>query len=157
LRALRYCSKALSKLSLEEVLSDEQIKDLKTKVESLYEDVFKSTDIEAELRWVILGHLDSIRRAVHEYRIMGLRPLAEALSITAVTLTKHEKKKRRGKSKPEEAKPTLDRIRKWVQDTMLAIKFWKLVQPLLVHAKDHLPQLTESVDKIKHLIDYTKI
>lgn len=156
LRALRYCSKELSKLSLEEVLSDEQIKDLKTKVEALYEDVINSTDIEAELRKVMLGHLDSIRQAIHNYRVEGIRPLAQALSITALSLAEPHKKKNR-KSKPEKPKPTLDKIRQFVKDTILVIRFWRLVQPMLVHAKDHLPQLAERVESIKHLLDQTKI
>jgi hypothetical protein len=153
LRALRYCSKELAKVSLDVVLSEEQIKDLKTKVEALYDDVFSSTDIEAELRRVILGHLDSIRRAIHIYRVEGIRPLAEALSITAVTLTQPQKKRKRGKSKPEKPKPTLDRLRQWVNDTMLMIKFWQFVHPILVH---HVPQLVEGVEKIKHLLEQAK-
>jgi hypothetical protein len=157
LRALRYCSKELSKVSLEEALSDEQIKNLKAQVEALYEEVISSTDLEAGLRRVILGHLDSIRRAIHNYRLEGIRPLAEVLSITAVTLTQPQKKRKRGKSKTEKPKPTLDKLRKWVNDTMLMIKFWQFVHPMLAHAKDQLPQLVEGAEKIKHLLDPTRI
>jgi hypothetical protein len=155
LRALRYCSKDLSKLSFEEALSDEQIKDLKAKVETLYEDVLSSTDLEAQLRRVILGHLDSIRRAIHNYRVEGIRPLAEALSITVFSLAEPRKKKRRKSSKPEKPRPTLDKVRKFVADASQAIKFWNLVQPMLEHAKAHLPQLAEGVEKIKHLLNQT--
>jgi hypothetical protein len=45
LKALKFCSVALSKSSFEEVLSDEQLKDLKTKVETLYNEVFRSDEV----------------------------------------------------------------------------------------------------------------
>jgi hypothetical protein len=151
LRALLYCSKDLAKFSHEEVLSDQQLKDLKTKVEELYENVFSSTDVEPELRRVILGHLESIKQAIHDYRIAGLRPLAEALSITALTLVEPRKKKR-GKSKTDKQKPTLDKIRQFVKDTMLMINFWKLTHPMLVYAKDHLPQLVDKLEKAKDFL-----
>jgi hypothetical protein len=155
LRALRYCSKALSKISLEEVLSDEQIKDLKTKVEALYEDVLGSNDVEPQLRRVILGHLDSIRRAIHEYRITGLRPLAEALSITACTLAEPRKKKR-GKPKKEQpepkAKSTLNKLREFVKYAVELTKLWRLIHPMLRFAKDQLPLLKEGYEKVKDLL-----
>jgi hypothetical protein len=153
LRALQYCSRALSKLSFEEVLSDEQIKDLKTKVEALYEDVLGSTDVEPQLRRVILGHLDSIRRAIHNYRVAGIRPLAEALSITAVTLSEPRKKTKRSKSKPDKSKPLKDKLRHFVSEVMRLINFWRLVHPLLVAVKDHAPQIAETYDKIKDFLN----
>jgi hypothetical protein len=156
LRALRYCSKALSKKSLEVALSEEQIKQLKEGAEALYEDVLSSTDVDPQLRGVILGHIDSILRAIHEYRIKGLRPLAEALSITGLTLTSVPEVKPTEEDSPTDSKrkkrTAVENVRQWVKDTMLAIKFWHLVSPLIFATGTHVPQLTEGIKIVKDLL-----
>ena len=159
LRALRYCSKALAKKSLEVTLSDDQIKKLKDGANALYEDVLNSTDLDPELRALILGHIDSILRAIHEYRIKGLRPLAEALSMTGLTLIAVPEAKQTEDMPSDDGVPvkskksTIETVRQWVTDTTLVIKFWQLVSPVFAAAKDHIPQITEGIKIIKDYID----
>jgi hypothetical protein len=164
LRALRFCSKELALLSPEEALSDDQIKELKTDVDELYESVFKSTELETELKQVILGHLDSILQAIHHYRVKGLRPIAEALTITAVTLDGAAKKQKRSRSRKHKVKTDqviqhqslLDSAVKKVKKMMVLIKFGKLVWPWAAKVHEHWPQITDSIEKIeetgKHLL-----
>lgn len=83
LRALKYCSTDLSEFSREEELSHEQIQELKTDVDEIYEKVLKTGELDRELKRVVLEHLEAIRRAIHDYRIRGIRPVIEAVGMTA--------------------------------------------------------------------------
>jgi hypothetical protein len=158
LKTLRFCSKELSKVSLEVELSDEQLKQLKTQVDTLYEEVLTSNELEPGLRRVVLEHLKSILEALHEYRIRGLRPVAEALTITAVTLSAASKKRKRkkarlvasdgvDKTKPQ-TKPLFDRLIEGVKNGMVIINLGKIVYPWAISAKDHWPQIVEGLSNI---------
>lgn len=76
--ALKFCSDALSIRIGEKIISDEQLTELQTKVESLLNEVLESTLLE-ELKDVLIQKLEEIRQAILAYRIMGREGLRRAL------------------------------------------------------------------------------
>ena len=161
LKTLQHCSKDLAKFSSETVLSEEQLTDFKTKIDALYEELFQSTELEPELKRVVLEHLESIRRAIHDYRIKGIRPLEEALCVTALTLhqvpSQPAEKESDKPEKPEEAEtqksePLMERVRGAIDDGLKMINFINLLYPWLVAVKHHYPQLKEGVELIEKIL-----
>ena len=150
LKTLKYCSAKLSKASFEPALSEEQIADLKNKVAALYEEVLKSKELDPQLQRLVLDHLEAIRRAIHDYKVRGIRPIAEALSITMLTLVVNDPEKEpvtdesNSDEKPK-SKTTMDKVRQFIKDATVVIGFWNLVFP----PQTHLPQLVEAFEKIK--------
>ncbi len=75
---LAFCSDTLSRVTPEDVLDEAILDELKHDVEAMIDDVDKA-DIVSTLKAVILDHLESIRRAVVEYKIRGTQGLRQAL------------------------------------------------------------------------------
>jgi hypothetical protein len=92
-----------------------------------------------------LEHLESIRRAIHDYTVTGIRPLAEALSFTWTTVAVAH-------TTSNEPKPVLTKVREFLNDSMLVINYWKLVHPLLAVGYSYAPQIIEGYEKIRHLL-----
>jgi hypothetical protein len=85
---LAFCSDTLSRAAREEVVDQAALDELKADVEAMIDDILK-LDIEPTLRAVILDHLESIRRAIVEYRIRGTKGLRQALDSGIGSLLRH--------------------------------------------------------------------
>jgi hypothetical protein len=89
LKTLRFCSDTLSKKHPEKTASAEELSAILDKVNSLYDQIATSS-IEANLRSLMLDQLESIRRAVHEYRVRGIEGLRQAVADSAFIIAGNE-------------------------------------------------------------------
>jgi len=78
LTVLEFCGHELSKYCSERVVDPDQLKDLTTRIDSLFVEV-ESSNLPKELRQFLLTQLETIRRSIQEYRIRGVERLKEAL------------------------------------------------------------------------------
>jgi len=85
---LAFCADTLSRVAPEEVLDNGVLNELKHEVEAMSDYVEKS-EIKSTLKAVILDHLESIRRAVVEYKARGTQGLREALDSGIGSLIRH--------------------------------------------------------------------
>ena len=85
---LEFCSDTLSRVTPEDVPDEAILDELKHDVEAMIDDVDKA-DIVSTLKAVILDHLESIRRAVVEYKIRGTQGLRQALDSGIGSLLRH--------------------------------------------------------------------
>jgi hypothetical protein len=78
---LEFCSDQLSQIPAENSVSKEELKKILAEIEDAYSSINES-NLPHELKAFLLDQLESIRRAIHEYSIRGLRRLKEQLSTT---------------------------------------------------------------------------
>jgi hypothetical protein len=98
LLGLAFCSDTLSREMPESVIDQEVLDQLRTEIELMIADILNSS-IDERLKAVIIDHLESIRRALIEYRIRGSEGLRRALDSGIGTLIRHQEEMR----KPENA------------------------------------------------------
>ena len=94
LTRLQFCAEELSKFYSEESLSEDDLKDIITKTESLFEALQKST-LPDTLRLSLLEEVARVRNAINMYTIRGAKGLKEALQATigSVVVNQDELKK----------------------------------------------------------------
>ncbi len=76
---LAFCAEELSKWQSEATIEEAQLKELIDDIQALYEQV-RASELKPEIKNLILDQLEIIRRAIHEYRIRGVKRLSEALT-----------------------------------------------------------------------------
>jgi hypothetical protein len=134
LRALEFCSAALSRDCPEPVLTEDQLKSLLARVDELYKEVW-SLELEGDLKASILDGLQAIRTAIHDYKIRGSRGLDEAVKGVLVTaVASHEVQ--------ANEKGVMDKFRQFVADAAKLIQLGKLLQPLYENVIKLLPPHT---------------
>ncbi|HVF90410.1 MAG TPA: hypothetical protein VNH22_10105 [Blastocatellia bacterium] len=77
--ALEFAADQLSKHPLEQLIDDEELKTVQAEIDSVYDSVSKS-ELNKELKHLILDQLELIRRALHEYKLRGAKRLREAFA-----------------------------------------------------------------------------
>ncbi len=80
--SLMFGAHTLDKFSAENVVEEEILKNIKTEVEALIDDILKADDIAHELRSFLIDRLEDIRRAIMYYRLNGTKGLRRALETT---------------------------------------------------------------------------
>lgn len=78
LTRLQFCADELTKFYSEEYLSEEDLNDIITKTEHLFNAVYES-DLPSDIRLSLLEEVEKIRNAIYMYKIKGAKGLKEAL------------------------------------------------------------------------------
>jgi DNA repair exonuclease SbcCD ATPase subunit len=86
---LEECQEKLAHYRPEEVADQQALEDLWQDVTALYEEIMVAP-LDRELKEFILGQLESIRRAIHEYRVGGIERLRSALATNLGELFLHK-------------------------------------------------------------------
>jgi len=82
---LGFCAEALSRSNAENLIDDQELSELREDVDGLAERVMASS-IDQELKVILLGQLELLRRAIFDYRIRGVVRLQEALAASLGTI-----------------------------------------------------------------------
>jgi hypothetical protein len=132
---LAFCAEELSKWQSEKTIEEAQIKDLTEDIQALYEQVHAS-ELNAEIKNLILDQLEIIRRAIHEYRIRGVKRLNEALTtvVGAYILNKDLIDEESDKEEVSKFKDTLSKFTS-------TVAFASHTTRLLEAATTYLPKL----------------
>jgi hypothetical protein len=129
-RDLRFISIELQRFRPEEKLEEEVLAKLAAEVDSLTNEVAKST-IDKELRTVLLACLESFRRAIADYRIRGAAGLRDAATRTLGELVLVSVSEKADASD----RPLLRRVwglaQKTLDVTATAMKYRPLAEPLV--------------------------
>lgn len=93
LTRLQFCAEELSRFYSEETISEEDLKDIITKTEELFNSLYESS-LPDTLRLTLLEEVERIRNAINMYKIKGAKGLKEALqgTIGAVVANQEELK-----------------------------------------------------------------
>ena len=75
---IQFCSQELNKNFPEKSVDESLLKELLTEIQDLYEKI-KESEIEFKLKNILLDLLETMRQALHEYRIRGSERLGEAI------------------------------------------------------------------------------
>lgn len=75
---LQFCSALLDKHCPEKTISDTDLKDISSEIDALFSSI-STSDLKKSLKALLLDLLESMRRAIVEYRIRGARGLRENL------------------------------------------------------------------------------
>lgn len=95
---IRFCSQLLSKNFPEKSADEASLKELIIEIQDLYERI-NNSDLSYELKEILLDLLETMRQAIHEYRIRGISRLKEGIAevlgklILSQDLVKHSKSK----------------------------------------------------------------
>ena len=81
LTRLQFCAHYLSRFYKEESISNDEISDIKEKVEELYELIEKST-LSEEIKLILLEEMVRIKTAISYYKIKGAKGIKESLQAT---------------------------------------------------------------------------
>ena len=76
---IEFCSELLSKNFFEKLIDEPLLKELLNEIHQLYERI-KQSDISLNLKEVLLDLLETMRRAIHEYRIRGIKGFEDGLA-----------------------------------------------------------------------------
>lgn len=88
LATLEFCAERLSATSPEKTPLDDEIEALWQAVESLKEQIL-SEEVDAQLQSILLDLVESMRRAIHEYRFWGVDGLRQELFSILERLQKY--------------------------------------------------------------------
>jgi hypothetical protein len=132
--ALEFCSAILSSTVIENPVDPEVLKDLLKQVESLYADVL-STEMDRDLKKIVLDNLHRIKTAIHDYNLRGADGLEEALAAAVGTATIHPPIKGEG----------FKFLERW---TVLM----EALKKTLETAKTSMVLLPEFVEKVRHVL-----
>ncbi len=141
---LLFCSDLLSKHCPEQEIEQDELLTLTKALNELYEFILAS-QINDNLRLIILEQLQNIQRSIRDYRIKGVYVLNDALSTAAGDIILHsaefqtalDKKDRDVLQKFVDVLTFLDKI------TSVATKSKELLAPLLPVLLPYLPPLLE--------------
>jgi hypothetical protein len=76
---LAFCAEKLGETSTETVIPDSELQEILAEIDALFTQVSDGS-LDPELRMIILSLLETMRRAIAEYRIRGAESLREALA-----------------------------------------------------------------------------
>ncbi len=85
--SLRHCSHLLSKNTFEIAADASKLDSVWDELNSLYEDVRISPDMDKQLKYYILRHLDLIRNAIRDYDIKGITPIIDSIDAIVGSAT----------------------------------------------------------------------
>jgi hypothetical protein len=77
--SLKHCSDALSNRSSEAVIEEDELRELRSDVQALIDRILDDSELDPELRRILLDHLEIIRRAIINYKVHGSDGLQEAI------------------------------------------------------------------------------
>lgn len=86
---LKFCATELSKHYAEPVVDEQLLLELRSQIDSLFDEV-RASSLPKELKEFLLKHLETVRRAIQEYRIRGVERLKEALEQLAGSVMVNE-------------------------------------------------------------------
>ncbi|WP_017630574.1 hypothetical protein [Vibrio sp. 624788] len=88
---LQFCAEELSSFYAEDSLSEEELKNIIEKIETLFDTVY-SSDLPDALRLALLEEVERLRNAISMYKIKGAKGLKDALqgTIGAVVTNQEE-------------------------------------------------------------------
>jgi hypothetical protein len=138
---LMYCASLLSKVYPEEEVKQDELQQFLEEINELYESVM-SSELDSEIKLIILEQLRNIQQAVHEYRVKGVYPLKKALSTAFGEIILHKQEFQEAVDKKDGGQiakflgvlKTLDKI------TFIATKSKELLLPLVTQ---YVPLLLE--------------
>lgn len=127
LTRLQFCAEELSTFYTEDTLSDEDLAEIITKTEALFEAVFNSS-LPDVLRLSLLEEVERLRSSISMYRIKGAKGLKESLqgTIGAVVANQEELKEAAGQN-PDVLQRLGELIDKLDSFTARALKLKKMV------------------------------
>jgi hypothetical protein len=145
LPALLFCSDLLSKHCPEQEIKQDELLTLTKVLNELYESVLAS-QIDDNLRLIILDQLQNIQQSIREYRVKGVYVLKKALSTATGQIILHSAEFQTALSKKDgeilqkfvDVLTFLDKI------TSVATKSKELLSPLLPVLLPYLPPLLEA-------------
>ena len=132
-----FCSNVLGKMGADEEISAEDLEKLMAQVNRLYESVLASS-LSPEVKLTVLQQLENIRRAVHEYRVIGIIALQEVLASAVGQVALHKEEFQREKG--EEIKQ-FGRLLTTL-DTLISVAM--KAKPLLAPLVQYIPRLLGS-------------
>jgi hypothetical protein len=136
--SLAFCAEELSNRTSEHLLDKDELASLQAEVDSLRETVLKSESLDKGLRDLIVEQLESIRRAILDYRIRGVVSLQKAYEAAAVEVVVNREDFQKAKGTPEV-----------ISFGTIIVKLCQLVslasagQKIIEFAKEYLPKLLE--------------
>jgi len=132
LTPLTFCADLLGETDPEVEIPPNELKSLLEDISHLYESIVSST-LPKPVKTLILDQLENIRRAVHEYRVRGVRALKDALATAAGQIHMHAEDLKGAKS--EESQSELRKFSKILDtvDTMISVatKAQRLLAPIM--------------------------
>lgn len=131
LTRLQFCAEQLSTFYKEETLSEEDLKQIVEKVESLFETIYSSS-LPTSLRLSLLEEVERLRNAISMHRIKGAKGLKEAMQGTiGAIIANQEDLKLSSHDNPDVFKKLGELIDKLDSFTARALKLKKiLTQPI---------------------------
>ena len=136
LTSLMFMSELLSRYQPEKLVPDEELKELLSDIDELYQMVLASS-LQLELKTLILNQLELIRRAIHDYRIRGVSALQEAMERVAGNYFVNE-----SLIKQESEKEAVKGYKKFLSKFVATVSFASNVTKLIDAAAKWLPLLT---------------
>jgi hypothetical protein len=141
LTCLMFCADLLGKTDPEDEIPPDELKSLLEDISHLYESILTST-LPKPVKALILDQLENIRRAVHEYRVRGVRALKEALATAVGQVHLHAEELKNAKSDTDRSE--LSEFAKVLNtvDTLVSVatKAQKLLAPILPYLPLILPK-----------------
>jgi hypothetical protein len=132
-----FCSNVLGKMGADEEINAENLANLLAEVNKLYESVITSS-LSADIKLMVLEQLESIRRALHEYRVAGIVALEQALAAAVGQVALHREEFQREKGKE------IDRFGKVLTTLDTLISVATKAKPLLAPLVQYIPRLLGS-------------
>jgi hypothetical protein len=145
LPALLFCSDLLSKHCPEQEISQDELLTLTKVLNDLYESVFAS-QIDGNLKLIILEQLQNIQKSIREYRVKGVYVLKQSLSAATGQIILHSAEFQAARSTEDGAllQKFLDVLSFLDKITSVATKSKELLSPLLPVLLAYFPPLLEA-------------
>ncbi len=148
LTRLQFCAEQLSQYYAEDTLSEEDLKQIIEKIESLFEVVYSST-IPDVLRLSILEEVERLRYSIIMYRIKGAKGLKEALQGTiGSVVANQEELKAASATAPDVLKRLGELIDKLDSFTARALKVKTMLTKPIRYLLEKVTEPDDSCDDI---------
>jgi hypothetical protein len=134
LKTLEFCSALLDGRFPEETVSDDELLNLLTQVNALWNEVLASS-LDENLKIQVLDCLEQIRRAIRDFKITGMAPLRRA-ALEGVAVVVMEA--------PHMSNNTWTKFSTIIQIVIALTKFGSAIAT-------HLPQIHEKLKLLEHL------
>jgi len=150
LKSLLFCSDLLSKHYPEKEIEQDELLTLTKVLNELYESILAS-QIDDNLRLIILEQLQNIQQSIREYRVKGVYVLKKALSTATGQIILHSAEfQTLNKSDGALLQKFVDMLAFLDRITSIATKSKELLSPLLPVLLPYLPPLLEAAAKHAH-------
>jgi hypothetical protein len=142
---LEFCGNLLSKHYSEGEISKDELQEITKQLQEVYDSVL-SSNIASDLKLTILELLESIRRAVHEYRMKGVYPLKAALVSATGQLVLHRAEVVEAGNSKE--KPTIDKLFGLLDRVDKVVALATKTKPLFAPFMKYYPMLQAAAEKV---------